>query len=92
MKMTMTRLLLALLLCGVVTAPVLRAQDAQGASMGSTDTKSKHHWWSHSKKQKTQKTSSKRGKHEKAEPLYKSPKTVSWWHGGGPGPMGAGAK
>lgn len=91
MKMMTIRLLLALLLCGAMTAPMLRAQDAQGSGMETTDKQTKKHWWNHHKKQKSEKAA-KHGKHEKAEPLYKTPASRSWWHGGGPGPAGAGAK
>jgi Ni/Co efflux regulator RcnB len=91
MKMMTIRLLLALLLCGAIGAPILRAQDAQGSGMETTDKQTKRHWWNHHKKQKSEKVA-KHGKHEKAEPLYKTPRSLSRWHGGGPAPAGAGTK
>jgi len=58
-------------------------------------------WWWHPKgagpagagSDKAKKAKAHRETHqrEKREPLYKTPKTVGWWHKG-PGPAGAGVK
>jgi hypothetical protein len=91
MKMLTVRLLLALSLCGAMVAPTLRAQDQQGAGTVDTTKKGKSHWhWFHRNKQNKPAKGEKHAKHQKAEPLYSTPKSLSRWHGGGPAPAGAG--
>jgi hypothetical protein len=75
-----------------MTAPVLYAQDAQGSSVDESAKKPKKH--KHEKRHKRQKgeKSVTHSKRDKSEPLYTTPKSLSWWHGGGPAPAGAGTK
>ena len=105
MKMLTIRLLLVLALCGMAGAGVY-AQDPQGAQQGGQDAsqhsgqKTKHHWFWHRSQHTKRAKGEKHHKHQKDEttsaanthggPLYTVPKSLSRWHGGGPGPAGAG--
>ena len=71
------RLLWGLLLCTMVAASDLCAQGPRGVGGDITAPKVER---------------VKKIKPEKPTPLYTSPKSASWWYGGGPGPAGFGAK
>ena len=77
MKTKRVRLFCGLLLCGMIASGELSAQDPKGVG---ADLKG-------SKVERV-----KRTKPGKTPPLYTTPKSASWWDGGGPGPIGAGVK
>jgi hypothetical protein len=85
MKTMTIRLLLALSLCGAAASPAMCWWHWGKPSHAAAASKPKK-----AKKEKKVK-GEKVAKGDRA-PLYTVPKSLSRWHGGGPGPAGAGVK
>ena len=75
MKIGQVRLLCGFLMCGLAAAPNLCAQEPKGVG-------------GDIKPEKVQQV--KNAKPEKPHRFGRFPNLLSWWYGGGPGPVGAG--
>jgi hypothetical protein len=77
MKIMAVRSFWGLLLCGIAASSGLYAQDPRGVGADIKIDKVER---------------AKSAKPEKPTAIYTIPESASWWHGGGPGPAGVGAK